>query len=188
MTAATTVALRDRIGELPAATHSLVFDPRQIAILAAIAARLIPQSGRTAAIDLPGTFRRRVEAGTGLGWRHAGLPPTIPFHQRGLDAVDASAVAIFGSPFAALPAARRDELLRAIQAGRNEEATWHGIDPALWFTETLAALADIFYSHPLAQDEIGYAGMADAHGWSEVGLDAREAHEPAPLSSVQPAS
>ena len=182
MTAVTSAALRERLVELPAAPDFLAFDSRQMAALSAIAARLIPQSGRTAAIDLVGAFRHRVEAGTGVGWRFAELPPTVPLHQRGLTAVDASAVAIFGKPFAALPAARQDEMLRAIQSGRTDEAEWQGIDPALWFTETLATLVDIFYSHPLAQDEIGYAGMADAHGWADVGLDAREAHEPVPLS------
>jgi hypothetical protein len=40
---------------------------------------------------------------------------------------------------------------------------------------------ETYYAHPLAQEEIGYAGMADARGWRAIGLDEREAHEPASI-------
>jgi hypothetical protein len=54
--------------------------------------------------------------------------------------------------------------------------------PANRFFEELLVLAtETYYAHPLAQEEIGYAGMADAAGWQAIGLDEREAHEPAPL-------
>ena len=181
MTEATKAALRARLATVSAGPATPVLNASQLVALSAIAARLIPQTQRTSAIDLVDAFHRRLADDTGLGWRYADLPPTTQLHQRGLSATDASAVAIFGKAFVALPPARQDELLQVIQGGRTDEAAWQGVNPALWFTELLATLVDIFYSHPLAQDEIGYAGMADAQGWSEVGLDAREAHEPMPL-------
>lgn len=48
------------------------------------------------------------------------------------------------------------------------------------FEELLAEGAEIFFAHPLAQDDLGYAGYADAHGWTRIGLGEREARDPAP--------
>jgi hypothetical protein len=52
------------------------------------------------------------------------------------------------------------------------------MDGALYFEELLALVVDVYYAHPLASEEIGYIGMADAHGWQAIGLDQRETHEP----------
>jgi hypothetical protein len=45
----------------------------------------------------------------------------------------------------------------------------------------LAELTEYYYAHPLAQEEIGYVGMADAHGWTRLGLNELEPREPEPL-------
>lgn len=183
VTAVTAATLRERAAAGADPPEPAVLNPRELALLSAVAARLIPQTERTAAIDLTNAFHHRLADRTGNGWRFAELPPATELHQRGLAGVDASAIASFGEDFLALPPVRQDSLLRDIQNGRTEEAAWQGMSQILWFREMLAGLVDIFYSHPLAQDEIGYAGMADAHGWSEVGLNSREAHEPMPLPS-----
>ena len=43
----------------------------------------------------------------------------------------------------------------------------------------LAELTETYYAHPLAQEEIGYVGMADLPAWTKIGLNEREEREPA---------
>lgn len=181
LTEPTTRALRERLAPLDPADGPAVLDGRQLAALAAVAARLVPQDERTAGIDLTERFHRRIEGGLGVGWRDAGMPPTPDMHRRALSALNVTAEAFFGLDFAALKSGQQDKLLRTIQAGHLNSDAWRGIDPSIWFREILATLVNIYYAHPLAQDDIGYAGMADASGWPEVGLDARERREPMPV-------
>lgn len=157
-----------------------VLDARQLALLTAVAARLIPQAAHTSAVDLAGTIHRRLADEEGIGWRYADLPPAADAARRGLDALDASAGMIFGSGFIALDGGAQDEVLRAVQFGRAGGDGWAGMNPVHWFNDLLAALVDIYYSHPAALDEIGYAGFADARGWQDVAIDARGPHEPVP--------
>ncbi len=171
LTPATAAALRDRIAPVdpPAKT---VLDERQLAVLAAVAARLVPQPDRPTPIDLAARLHRRLADGKGDGWRYADQPADAELVARGLDALAAAG-------FAGRDGAGQDELLRNVQAGG---ADWPGISSARWFEEVLAGVVDLYYSHPLAQEEIGYAGMADARGWQDVGFGARAAHEPEPVA------
>ncbi|MBW3634848.1 MAG: GMC family oxidoreductase [Armatimonadetes bacterium] len=59
-----------------------------------------------------------------------------------------------------------------------------------FFEELLAEATEHYYAHPLAQEEIGYAGFADAPGWKRIGLDERENREPAPQTEprIEPAA
>ncbi len=184
LTEPTTRALQQRLAGLNTEPDPAIFNSRQFEALAALAACLIPQDERTAAIDLPAAFHRRVESGLGIGWRNADMPPAAQMHCRALSALDITADAFFGMDFAVLKSDEQDKLLRMIQAGHLESDAWRGIDPAIWFREILATLVNIYYAHPLAQDDIGYAGMADAGGWPVVGLNTREPHEPMPLSGA----
>jgi NAD(P)-dependent dehydrogenase (short-subunit alcohol dehydrogenase family) len=45
---------------------------------------------------------------------------------------------------------------------------------ARWFEEALVEATEIYFAHPLAQERIGYVGMADAAGWSAIGLNEDE--------------
>ncbi|QXQ06158.1 gluconate 2-dehydrogenase subunit 3 family protein [Sphingosinicellaceae bacterium] len=181
MTPATSTALRTRLDSKPR-TGVAVFDAGQFKALEAIAARLLPQGGRSAPIDHAREMHDRLASGSGDGWRFAKLPNDIEAHQRGLSAVDAAADAGYGRTFAQLSVSQQDDLLREIQFGRVSAPGWGELDPALWFTELLSLLVDIDYSHPAAQEEIGYLGMADARGWQDVGIGARAPHEPEPLA------
>lgn len=162
-----------------------VLDARELACLSAVAKRLVPQDDRTAAIDLTAWFHHRLARGPGAGWRYAVLPPAAELHKLGLAAMDACAFAQFGDRFAALPPKFQDELLQSVQSGATAVGEWHRIDQRLWFEETLALLVELYFSHPLALDTMGYAGMADAGGWPDAGLEAREAFEPAPLQEAR---
>jgi hypothetical protein len=45
----------------------------------------------------------------------------------------------------------------------------------------LAEVTQTFYAHPLAQEEIGYVGMADLPSWRAIGLDQLDDREPRPI-------
>ncbi len=129
----------------------------------------------------------RLAAGKSDGWRYDVLPPDGQAARLGLAGLDQTAQALFQSEFAALDAARQEEVLRAVQLGDPPGDIWQTLPAARFFEDLLAEAAEVFYSHPLAQEEIGYVGMADGLGWKKIGLNEREAWEPLPIGGgVEP--
>jgi hypothetical protein len=169
-------ALRDRLHRRPAAPR--FFEPHAFAVIAAACARLIPQPERERPIDLPGLLDERLAGGEGDGWRYARMPADPDMHARGATGLDQTAHERFGCGFSQALSAERDAVLSAVQSGTAEGEIWREMDAACYFEELLALLVDIYYADPLALEEIGYAGMADGHGWQAIGLDERDAHEP----------
>jgi gluconate 2-dehydrogenase gamma chain len=146
--------------------------------LQAVCARLIPQPERLRPIDIAGQLDARLADGIGDGWRYAVMPPDRVAHVRGLQGLDETAEALFGAPFQVIGDDNQDAVLSTVQAGKAPGATWRELSAPYFFKELLAEVVDIYYAHPLAQEEIGYAGMADAHGWQAIGLNERDPHEP----------
>lgn len=147
-------------------------------LLRAVCARLVPQPERGEAIDVAGGIDAKLAKGN--GWRYAAMPPDADALRRGLGGVDETALALFGRPFEALGGADKDAVLEAIQAGRPPGAAWASLPANRFFEELLAMALEAYYAHPLAQEEIGYAGMADAVTWTRIGLGEREEHDTAP--------
>ncbi len=175
MTAATRDALRARLAPPPAGARYLTGS--EFATLAAACARLLPRPG----IDIAGPIDERLAAGTCDGWRYDALPPDREAYRRGMAGLDQTAQAIFGAPFTQLAPAGQDTVLSAVQGGTAPGETWQAMPADRFFEELLAEATEIFFAHPLAQEAIGYAGMADAPGWRRIGLDEREDREPAAL-------
>ena len=96
----------------------------------------------------------------------------------GLAGFDDTARALAGTGFLDLSAEDRDRVILAVQAGDPPGAAWATLPPRRFFEDLLAAATEAFYAHPLAQEEIGYVGYADARGWQAIGLGEREAREP----------
>jgi gluconate 2-dehydrogenase gamma chain len=161
-----------------------VLDPPELATLGAVCARLVPQPDRAQPIDLAAAVHDRLARNEGNGWRYAAMPSDLEAYRLGLRGLDELAYTIGGTAFVDLEAQRQDALLRAVQLGEVGES-WRALPAALFFEELLAEVVECYYSHPLAQDEIGYAGYADAHGWQAVGLDQLALHEPRPLPAVE---
>ena len=178
VTAATAKALRAR---LVAPKGSGVFNVAQRRTLAAICDRLIPQSGHQKPIDLAAIVENRLAVGIGDGWRYADMPDDVTALGSGLAAIDAIARRGFGAGFIDLDNMARDGLLKSVQHGDVPADLWADLDSKRFFETLLVAVTEADYAHPLAQEEIGYLGMADARGWSAVGLGARAPHEPDPL-------
>ncbi len=156
-------------------------DPHLLATLRAVGNRLLPQPDRSDPIDLAGAIDARLADGQGDGWRYADLPPDRDAVRLGLRGVDETARLMFGATFVELPPTQRDDVLRAVQRGEPLGDAWRTMSAARFFEELLAETCEIYYSHPLAQEEIGYVGMADLPGWQAIGLDRLDAREPRPI-------
>ena len=179
VTAPTARALRQRFS--PVEPHLHLLGEEGAALLYAICDRLIPQPDRADPIDIAARLHAQVATGGGDGWRYAALPSDAAALVSGVAGVDASARAMTGHGFLDLDDAARDGVLSAVQRGDPPGDAWATLDTARWFEELLVAVTEIYYGHPVAQEEIGYLGMADAPGWPEVGIGARAAYEPVEL-------
>jgi hypothetical protein len=177
VTPPTREVLRPRLGKNDSAEPHF-FDTGAFTILQAVCARLIPQPERADPIDLARTIDERLAGGKSDGWRYATMPPDGEAHRHGLAGLDESAQAMFGGGFASLGKSRQDAVLQAVQHGEVKGGVWDTLPAQRFFEELLAEAVECYYSHPLAQEEIGYVGMADAHGWQAIGLDRLEPWEP----------
>ena len=179
VTPPTRAALRARLDGRT--TPPTFLSPELFAVLQAVCARLAPQPKPDRQVDLAGLVDARLATGPGDGWRYDALPADGEAYRLGLLALNQAAQTLGGSSFAALDGADQDRLIERCQRGELGDASWAGEPCALWFEELLAEVAEHYYAHPFAQDAIGYAGMADARGWTAVGLDQREPPEPAEI-------
>ena len=173
--------LKARLAEEPVLKPSF-FDTESFEILRSVADRLIAQPH---GIDLAGALDRRLATGTGDGWRYNTMPPDSIAHQSGLAGVEESARILFGRGFVSLSESEQDRVLTAIQQGKAPGQTWETIPSTRYFEELLVELTETYYSHPLAQEKIGYVGMADAKGWQAIGLNQLEPWEPQRGKTIQ---
>ena len=180
VTRPTAAALRQRLR--PVEAHDPLLDEAGVTLLRAICARLIPQPDRAEPIDIAARLHHDIATGGGDGWRYAVLPDDAAALSTGMAGVDWTALALTGQPFLDLDAIQQDRVLETVQRGAVRGPAWRELDQRRWFEELLVAVTEIYYSHPLAQEEIGYLGMADAPGWADVGLGARAPYEPVELS------
>ena len=131
-------------------------------------------------VDCAGFIDESLSRSESNGWRYDELPPDAETFRRGLEGISETAKAEFNAEFKALSETRKDEVLSKIQ---NETATgeiWKTLPAKLFFEELLAKTVEVYYAHPLAQERIGYVGMAD--GWTQIKLNELETREPRSLN------
>ncbi len=168
---ATRAALQERLAP-PRDEPPRFFNAAEFRTLAAVCARLLalPEDGLPAPKSFAAQIDKRLASGEGDGWRYDALPPDPESYRRGLHAVEEAARERFGADdFASLEDAQQDAVLADVQRG----------ELARWFEDLLAELSELYTGHPLVQERIGFAGMADTRGWRKIGLNEREAWEPA---------
>ncbi len=156
------------------------FTQTEFTTLTLVCACLMPARETPSARDLALRLDRRLTAGDGDGWRYNVLPADDAAYRQGLAGLDEAAQIRHNQPFALLVEAQQTILLQDARRGDLPGVAWARMPAARFLEELQAELAEAYYSHPLAQEEIGYVGMADAPGWQRLGLNRLEAREPRP--------
>ena len=157
------------------------FDGTTYELLRAVAGRLFPQPERPEPIELAASIDERLFIGKSNGWRYDVLPPDREAYRLGLGGINESAQLLHGQPFLSLSPEQQDSVLQAVQQGTAPGSTWQTLPTDRFFEEMLAEMAENYYAHPLAQEEIGYVGMADVPGWHHLGLNQLDPREPEQL-------
>lgn len=158
------------------------FQPDEWALLRSVRARIFPQPDRAEPLEPEWELDERLFAGKTNGWRYDGFPTDGETYRRALRAMAETARQEYRRDWEQLTDAQRDDLLESVQRGEVPPDLWATVPPARFFEELLAELTEIYYAHPRAQEEIGYVGMADAPGWTRLGLDQRDEREPQPVA------
>lgn len=179
VTPATREVLEARLNR-PLRAAPRFFSARELGTLRAVSARLVPQPERPVPLDLVGFVDERLAQNKGNGWRFDDLPPDGQMWRGIVRGLDESAQHTHENNFARLDGATQDALLESMQRGEIEGETWRALPAPRAFEELLAELIEAFVAHPFGQEDIGYAGFADAPGWTYIGLNEREEREPIP--------
>jgi hypothetical protein len=174
---ATLAALQERLHASQQPYEPCFFEPAAFALLRAVCQRLLAQNDPPL-VEVAYCIDTRLHLQQADGWRYDALPPDAEAYQLSLRGLQQTARARHGQDFVALPGPAQDALLTAFQQGSIEGEAWQGFDAALFFQDMLAEITSLFYAHPLAQEEIGYVGMADLPNWTHIGLNQRDPREP----------
>lgn len=159
------------------------FNAEMFITLQAVSRRLIPQTGEKK-VDVAGILDTQLTAGRSHGWRYDAMPPDNKAFIDGLNGINETAMLLFASPFHLLNDELQDMVLRAVKCTMAPGEIWKKIPSHRFFEELNAALVEIYYSHPLAHENIGVVAMADAKGWQKIGLNELEVHEPKNINAV----
>ncbi len=171
--------LQERL-DTPVVSKPSFFSEKEFQTLQAVCNCLLPQpTEREKHIDVAGIFDANVKEGrTQNGWRYDNMPPDEKAFTQGLQAIEQSSQSYYGKAFYELNETEQNKLLTNVQTKNIDENIWQQLPSDLFFTELLASLVEIYYSHPAAKDEIGDVSMADAEGWHRIQLNQLETQEP----------
>ena len=178
VSAATHAALTQRLAATGAVYEPQFLAPETFRLLEAVAARLFPQPDRPVPIPLAPFVDHRLAEGRADGWRYDALPPDREAYRLGLGGIQEIAKILFQAYFESLTPVQQDKVLEALASTTPPGTTWQTLNAGRFFEEMLAELAETYYSHPWAQDEIGYVGYADLPAWTKIGLKEKEPREP----------
>ena len=174
---ATRAAVQARL-DAPAAYAPQFLAPETYTLLEAVAARLFPQPDRPEQpIALAPAVDQRLAEGRADGWRYDALPPDREAYRLGLGGIQEIAQSQFQADFTTLNTEQQDAVLQALASGTPPGTIWETLNAGRFFEEMLAELTETYYAHPLAQEEIGYVGLADLPSWTKIGLNEKEDRE-----------
>lgn len=162
-------------------TRLQFFTESEYRFLVQVCERLIPQPEYQ--VDIVQAIDRRLSSGQTNGWRYDAMPNDGDAFRQGVKGIDETAQALFTAAFDQLSPDQQDRVLGQIQTATAPGSVWKDLPADRFFEELLAEAVEIYYSHPLAQEAIGYVGMADQPDWQRIGLNEREEREPLPLNS-----
>jgi hypothetical protein len=156
------------------------FTPDEYATVSAIADRIIPQPGDRPPVPIAALVDRKLHDETMDGYRVPAMPRDGDAWRLGLKALNAEASAAYGKPFAELPDALRDRLLRSAQSGELNASEWGDLRPDIFFRKRMGRdIVLAYYAHPAAWSEIGWGGPASPRGYVRLDFDERDPWEAA---------
>ena len=126
---------------------------------------------------------QRLAQRRGDGYRYEDLPEDPETWRGSLAALDATAQAHSGKPFANLS---RDDQRDIIEEVRLCKGEWHGLPASRLFSVWMRYACSAFYAHPWAWNEIGFGGPAYPRGYKYLALGAREPWEVAERDAEDP--
>jgi gluconate 2-dehydrogenase gamma chain len=153
------------------------FTEHEFSILLAVSDILIPQDDQSFYINLAASIDERLSENKNNGWRFASLPADGDCYRKALTAINKMCTQNLKKEFTEANTEEKQKILLLVQQGTSSDV-WINVNSKLFFEELLAELTEAYYSHPLIQEEIGYAGMADQRGWIKIGLNEKDAPEP----------
>ena len=150
------------------------FDAKEFDTLKTLCDALAPS--KVAPSDfVAGEIDKRLFENRGNGWRYSEMPPDGAAYRIALPIFDRIAQGYFANDFAAITNEQRIEIVRKMRGDSGE--MFDEIPPnfsiSCFFEEVFAEFVELFYSHPLVLEEIGYIGFADKRGW-DLGVQSRE--------------
>ncbi len=156
------------------------FTTREWQTMRAVCDRVMPQPAGRPRIPLAALVDRKMREEHADGYRHARMPRQDEAWRRGLAALDGDAEAAHGGRFHELDAATQDALLRKMQDGELSAPGWGGMPSEMFFSQRVVPdIANAYYSHPTAWNEIGFGGPASPRGYVRLGADQRDPWEAA---------
>ena len=180
-----TTPTRRAIAQRSARDHAgkpLFLTPQELAILRAVCSRLVPTDELPDHTDIAGEIDDRLHRGAGDGWRYADLPRDTDAYRLGLRGMSEQAMHVFPRTFVTLNTHEQDTVLNDVQRGRAGVAAFDTMSGARFLEKLLTEVVELAYSHVAVQEDISYVGMADATGWTQLGLGVLDQREPRPRS------
>ena len=159
VTPATRKALQERLNQLPV-TNPKFFDETEFSRLQLVCNQLIPQI-ESDRIDIAGLIDERLANQKTDGWRYNELPNDGEAYRLFLAGISQTAEVLFDHSFDTITPEQQAKILLAVQQGEADSPAWQHLPINRFFEELLAEVTEIYYSHPMAQQRIGYTGMAD---------------------------
>ncbi len=175
---ATRRVVLDRVHNVPEFRH---FGEHERATLEALCARVLPQDWKPPERRVPIApwIDQGLEQDTLEGFRFDDMPENRVAWDWGLQGLDETATALFKVRFVELDGARQDDVLRAIRSGDPPGGVWQRMPARRWWSYVcLRQITGVYYAHPYAWDEIGFAGPAYPRGYASLNHGAPEPWEP----------
>lgn len=118
------------------------------------------------------------------GYHHDDMPEDPEVWRQSVHGLEEDARKQTGRCFAELEPARQRDLLEQV---RTTDGDWHGLPATKVWERWMSDVSTVFYSHPLAWNEIGFGGPAYPRGYKAHTLvSSREPWEVASVDAMDP--
>jgi gluconate 2-dehydrogenase subunit 3-like protein len=175
---ATRTLVLKRVNEVPPIRF---FRPDEAALMQAVIDRVLPQDDRDDAHKIPvlNYVDERLYNGVINGYRYVDMPPDDQAYRLGLEAVEEIAHYLHRKPFRELGQRQQDEVLKTIHDGNPPvpKRIWERMSVKHFWSLLLQNVAEAYYAHPWAWDEIGFGGPAYPRGYMRLNRGEPEPYE-----------